>query len=91
MLRRGALAAAATCCALLASCARLPEPESAGAKLYVDRCTGCHRAYQPGAMKFEMWKLVVNRMQGVMSRNGMRPLTEDDTDLLLDYLQRNSG
>lgn len=73
------------------ACSQLPEPDSAGAQLYAERCAGCHRAYQPGVMTFEMWKLVLNRMQGVMSRNGARPLTAEESALLLDYLRRNSG
>jgi len=72
-------------------CRSLPDPESAGAKLYDDRCASCHRAYQPDVMTFEMWKIVVARMQYVMSRNGLRPLTADETNVLLEYLQRHSG
>ena len=34
---------------LAAGCdARLPEPDSPGARLYAARCTGCHRLYAPG-------------------------------------------
>jgi hypothetical protein len=73
------------------ACTKLPEPESPGAVLYTERCTGCHRAYAPSALKFEMWKMVVNRMQGVMSRSGLRPLTAEESAVLLDYLRRNSG
>lgn len=75
----------------LGACRPLPEPESQGARLYVERCTTCHRAYQPSAMKFEMWKLVIGRMQGVISRNGLPPLREDEVAILLDYLKRNSS
>lgn len=88
---RGVRVAVALACAFLCACTRLPEPESAGAKLYVARCTSCHRAYNPGTMTPEMWKLVVNRMQGVMSRNGVHPLSPEETAVLLDYLRRNSG
>lgn len=86
--RRLLLAAIAV---LMAACRPLPEPESAGAQLYVDRCTSCHRAYQPGAMTYEMWRMVVGRMQGVISRNGLPPLSEDEVAVLLDYLRRNSS
>lgn len=76
---------------LLSGCSELPEPESQAAKLYVARCATCHRAYQPGLMTFEMWKLAVGRMQGVIARNGLRPLDDEEMAVLLDYLKRNSS
>jgi hypothetical protein len=78
-------------CAFACACNRLPEPESPGAHLYLERCATCHRAYQPQTMKFEMWKVVLGRMQGVMTRNGLRPLSDDEMTVLLDYLRRNAG
>jgi len=76
----------------LAACnASLPEPESAGAQLYHDRCDTCHRLYAPGLLKFEMWKVQVERMQGEMVRHGLPPLTPAERGVLLEYLQRHSG
>ena len=70
---------------------QLPEPESAGAKLYAARCNTCHRTFAPGSLKFEMWKVQVERMQGEMVRRGLPPLTADERVVLLDYLKRHSG
>ncbi|HVO22800.1 MAG TPA: hypothetical protein VMW56_04150 [Candidatus Margulisiibacteriota bacterium] len=69
----------------------LPEPESAGAKLYAARCNTCHRVFAPGTLKFEMWKVQVERMQGELVRHGLPPLTPDERNVLLDYLKRHSG
>jgi len=71
--------------------ARLPDPESPGAKLYAGRCNGCHRLYAPGLLKYEMWKLTVNRMQGEMARRGAAPLNGDEQELLLGYLEKHSA
>lgn len=71
--------------------AKLPEPESAGAKLYAARCNTCHRVFAPGTLKFAMWKVQVERMQSEIVRHGLPPLTPDERDLLLDYLKRHSG
>jgi mono/diheme cytochrome c family protein len=76
---------------LLAACANLPEPESAGARLYTDRCGGCHRLYLPGSLKYDMWKYQVERMQGELRRRGIPPLTAEESATLLDYLERHSG
>jgi hypothetical protein len=76
---------------LVSGCSRLPEPDSAEARLYAERCGTCHRAYQPGLMTFEMWKIVVGRMQGVLRRNGLPPLDTAELDLLLEYLERHSA
>jgi hypothetical protein len=70
---------------------KLPEPESAGAKLYAARCNSCHRVFAPGSLKFEMWKVQVERMQGELVRHGLPPLTPDERNVLLDYLKRHSG
>lgn len=76
----------------LSACnARLPEPESTGALLYASRCESCHRLYAPGSLKFEMWRVQVERMQGEMVRRGVPPLTEQEHAVLLDYLRRHSG
>lgn len=91
MLRPRAFFVAVAAAALASACTRLPEPESAGAQLYVARCTSCHRAYHPQVLKFEMWKLVLGRMQGVMSRNGLPPLNDQEMSTMLEYLKRNSG
>ena len=83
--------AAALSAALLAACdARLPDPESAGAKLYAARCNGCHRLYAPGVMTAEMWKMTVARMQGELARRGVPPLDAQEQATLLEYLDRHS-
>jgi len=90
MRRRWFLAAAAALS--LAACSpKLPEPESDGAKLYAARCNTCHRVFAPGSLKFAMWKVQVERMQGEIVRHGMPPLTPDERHVLLDYLKRHSG
>jgi hypothetical protein len=76
----------------IAACGpKLPDPESPGAKLYAARCNTCHRVFAPGTLKFEMWKVQVERMQGVIVRQGLPPLTPAERDLLLEYLKRYSG
>jgi mono/diheme cytochrome c family protein len=75
----------------MAACnARLPEPDSAGAKLYAARCGACHRLYAPSSLTFEMWKIQVERKQGTMVRQGLPPLTPQERDVVLDYLKRHS-
>jgi hypothetical protein len=75
----------------LACEAKLPEPDSPGARLYAERCgSGCHRVYAPGLMKFEMWKLTLQRMQGELVRRGLPPLNSEEMTILLDYLRRHS-
>jgi hypothetical protein len=77
--------------ASMAACnAKLPEPDSPGAKLYAERCDTCHRIYAPGSLTFEMWKFQVERMQGDMVRHGLPPLTAQERDIVLDYLKRHS-
>jgi hypothetical protein len=72
--------------------AKLPEPNSPGAKLYAERCSsGCHRLFAPGSLTYEMWKLQVERMQGEFVRRGLPPLSAEERGVLLDYLKRHSS
>ncbi|MDX2167151.1 MAG: hypothetical protein SF182_08815 [Deltaproteobacteria bacterium] len=80
-----ALALAASACD-----ARLPEPDSPGARLYAARCGGCHRLYAPGSMTGEMWKVTVARMQGELARRGVPTLNADEQATLLAYLDQHS-
>ena len=92
--RRGAGAVLATVFAVLAvsGCSpTLPEPDSPGARLYKERCDSCHRLFAPSTLKFEMWKVQVDRMQGEMARRGVPPLTTEERATVLDYLKRHSG
>lgn len=87
-----ALALLGAVLALSACGPRLPEPESEGAVLYAERCTGgCHRAFAPGSLKYPMWKIQVERMQGELVRRGLPPLTPQERGIVLDYLKRHSG
>ena len=90
MRRRGLVALGAL--ALLASgCdASLPDPDTAGARLYAARCAGCHRLYAPGGLTAAMWEVTVMRMQGEMVRRGVPPLASDEQATLLAYLAQHS-
>jgi hypothetical protein len=88
---RASLAIAALA-ALLTGCEPTPMPEagSADAKLYVERCSGCHPAYRPEVLKAKMWETMVARMEIEMSRRGLA-LAPPDRDAILAYLKRNAG
>jgi len=78
--------------AVLTGCSvKLPDPESPGARLYRERCGGCHRLYAPEVLKAEMWKYQIERMQGEMVRRGVPALTTDERGVLLEYLQQHAG
>jgi len=79
-------------CLVWAGCdAKLPEPNTPGARLYAERCSsGCHRIYAPESMKYEMWKLVVKRMNKEHPAKGLPPLTPEQERIMLDYLRRHA-
>lgn len=75
----------------LAACnPALPEPDSAGAKLYVERCSACHRLYPPNVMTAATWEIMLDRMQGEMRRRGVPPLNGDEMKIATDYLTRHA-
>ena len=70
--------------------APLPEEGSADARLYSERCGGCHPVYQPGVLKPKMWETLIARMEIEMSRRGLA-LPPAERDAILAYLKRNAG
>ena len=74
------------------SCQRaLPEPGSAAAKLYQERCGSCHRAYAPGSLTTTMWETQIVAMEPKIAEAGQPPLTAAEERAILDYLKRNAG
>lgn len=74
-------------CASLTACeTTLPEPDSEGARLYHQRCSGCHRLYHPGLLTPEMWQFMLARMDTEFLRLGRPPLSELEKEKILAYL-----
>ena len=70
--------------------ASLPDPESPAARLYQQRCSGCHRLYSPHLLTSEMWSFMVDRMEQEMLRRGVTPLKAEERKTILQYLQKYS-
>lgn len=74
------------------SCSRpLPEADSAEARLYAERCGGCHSPYQPGLQTAAMWELTLTRMEATRMRSAGIRLDDADRHKILAYLTRNAG
>lgn len=67
--------------------AGLPEPESAAAVLYKQRCGQCHGAPAPSLHTADYWPSVLFRMQNRMAQKGVRPLSEEELRVLTEYLR----
>ena len=76
----------------VAACAKpLPEADSAGAKAYLARCSGCHALFRPALMTAEMWKTQVRLMEeGEFARRGLK-LTDQERELIIEYLSAHAG
>lgn len=87
----GALAPAIAALIGLAACnPSLPEPESPGAQLYVERCSSCHRLHAPGVITIASWDVILERMQREMRMRGVAPLSADETRILREYLDKHA-
>jgi mono/diheme cytochrome c family protein len=71
--------------------ASLPDSNSPGAQLYVNRCGNCHVPYNPHEMTASMWDTQVTMMEVKIHQAGMPPLTSDERDAILAYLKRHAG
>ena len=66
----------------------IPEPDSPGAKLYIEKCTQCHGLPGPKRHTSEQWDHVLVMMGGFMNQRGL-PFPENEKKLIRDYLHRN--
>ncbi len=66
----------------------IPEPDSPGAKLYIEKCTQCHGLPGPKRHTSEQWDHVLVMMSGFMNQRGL-PFPENEKKLIRDYLHRN--
>lgn len=77
--------------AVVAGCAHpLPDPGSPGARIYEERCGGCHALHEPRSLTAAMWEIQVRKMRETMRRRGVRPLNDDEEGVLLQYLRAHA-
>ena len=64
---------------------------SADAKsLFEGRCQMCHQLPEPGMLRAKQWKLILTTMQQRMQQAGVPQLTEDETEMILEYIAKQS-
>lgn len=79
----------------------LPEPASQGAQVLKSRCMQCHGLVSPRQHASREWPYIVDRMDrrmrmmsgggmGMMMRSDIQPLTQEEKNTLLTYLQQNA-
>ena len=62
------------------------EREAWAKSLFEGRCQMCHQLPEPDMLKPNQWKLILMTMQQRMQQANVPPLTEDETERLLEYL-----
>lgn len=68
-----------------------PESDSPEAKLYLEKCGSCHAAPLPTIHPEKQWFGVVQRMQFRMTSKAIRPLTKQELDTIVGYLQKHAA
>ena len=86
MTPRGLLLGSVIWAGLTGCEANLPDPDSAGAHLYRERCSGCHRLYHPGLLTPDMWRFMLDRMDVEFARLRRPRLSDAEKADLLRYL-----
>ena len=69
----------------------LPELGTPAEQLYAAKCGSCHRASNPHSLAAPMWLVQMEAMQVKIAAAGQRPLTPEEQNEILSYLQRNAG
>tara|TARA_B100000315_G_scaffold9317_1_gene9184 strand:+ start:5110 stop:5364 length:255 start_codon:yes stop_codon:yes gene_type:complete len=68
---------------------RIPDPDSSEARLYTEKCTGCHSLPHPKRHRFHGWAHFVKLMEEEMEKKGT-PLSDEDKKVILGYLQKHA-
>jgi len=68
----------------------LPDRDSVAAQTFVSRCSACHAIPHPGRHTYQGWSYLVPLMERRMAERNMAPLTDEDRQLILAYLQENA-
>ena len=74
-----------------------PEAEMTSAErrafeksLFEGRCQMCHQLPEPGMLRPKQWRLILATMQQRMQQAGVPPLTEEETEMILEYIAEQS-
>jgi len=66
------------------------EREAYAKSLFEGRCQMCHQLPEPDMLRPKQWKLILTTMQQRMQHASVPPLTEDETERLLEYLSERA-
>ncbi|MCK5394775.1 MAG: hypothetical protein KAJ32_02225 [Gammaproteobacteria bacterium] len=58
--------------------------------LFEGRCQMCHQLPEPGMLRPNQWRLILATMQQRMQQASVPPLTEDETEMVLEYIVEQS-
>jgi len=79
---------------LVAGCAStptpIPDPGSAGARVFKERCSGCHALAHPKRLGYNEWERKLELMERRMEQRRMPPLTPEERRAILGYLRKYS-
>ena len=58
--------------------------------LFEGRCQMCHQLPEPGMLRPKQWRLILGTMQQRMQQAGVPQLTEEETEMILEYIASQS-
>lgn len=67
-----------------------PEYNTSAAKLYLEKCGNCHAAPLPSIHSEKQWFGVVQRMQLRMTNKAIKPLNQQESAVIIDYLRKHA-
>ena len=68
----------------------IPEPESAGGKIFESFCADCHAPPRIKSHKPKEWRNIVERMQNHRLKKAYHLLNEEEKEVLLTYLKKHA-
>jgi hypothetical protein len=78
----------------LVACAKqsIPEPESEGARLYVQYCSGsgCHDPIPPQQSSFGYWQTQYRRWSDTLRKDGHAAPNPEEDEVILAWLKKHA-
>jgi hypothetical protein len=68
----------------------IPDPDSAAAQLYIDKCSACHAVPHPKRNTVDDWHHLIPLMEQRMAERGKEPLTDEERETLMKYLDTHA-
>ena len=68
----------------------IPDPQSAAAQRYAEKCSGCHAVPHPARHSAAAWPHYVALMEQRIAERNHTPLSDEERLMIISYLRKHA-